>query len=77
MRISEHCRSLRARQSHRADVITSVVGFVGMVIFVRVVSTVSVLSADEDKVANAKGDSRPKNGDRRNGRMVEVRTCSI
>ena len=73
MRISEHCRSLRTRQSPRADVITSVVGFVGMVIFVRVVSTVGVLSADEDKVANAKGDAWPNNGVRRNGRMVAFR----
>ena len=73
MRISEHCRSLRARHSPRAGVITSVVGFVEMVIIVRVVSTVTVLSADEDKVANAKGDSRPNNGVRRNGRMVSFR----
>ncbi len=44
-----------------------------MIIFVRVVSTVSVLSADEDKVAKAKGDSRQKNGVWRNGRMVAFR----
>ncbi len=70
MRISEHCRSLRARQSQRADVITSAAAFVGMVIFVRVVSTVSVLSAGEIEAVTATEDARQKSGVRRNGRMV-------
>ncbi len=48
-----------------------------MVIFVRVVSTVGVLSADEMQAATATGDSRPKDGVRRNGRMVAFSGWSI
>ena len=59
------------------DAFISAAAYVGMATFVRVLSTVTVLSADEIEAATVTGDSRPKSGDKRNGRMVAFRTCSI